>query len=155
MTLAQPFNKDAVTAEVNRFMRLYPREMLGEVIAEYIAEHFVPRLAPKKEQTLLVPYQQVVRAIERFFDLPMEAIAVKSRNRKLVYARHMMLYFLSTRTELSLNEAGKMFNQDHTTVMSARNKIIRAYQRNPTVRSDVDFLINLLFPEKELTVNNA
>lgn len=50
-------------------------------------------------------------------------LAIKSRKRELVYARQLMMWYLSENTQLTLGMIGEMFNRDHSTVIHAKGVV--------------------------------
>lgn len=149
MSISKPYTEKAIRAEIKRFIRLYPREQVGEAIVRYIGDNFVPKLSPKKELMLMVDKDLVIGLVCQYFDLSLETMANKTRKPAIVYPRQVMEFMLSTKTPLSLADVGRLLGRHHTTVLASKNKIIEAYQKNPTVRRDIDELINRLPQEAQ------
>lgn len=149
MSVAKPYTDRAVRAEIRRFIRLYPREQLDEAIVRYIEENFIPKLSLKKGQNLVCDPAVIITLVCFKFGISISEMKIRTRRHQTVYARQVMQFLLSTKTPLSLNEIGRLLNQHHTTVMASRNKIAEAYQKDPTVRKDIDELVNLLPKEAQ------
>lgn len=149
MSIPKPYTEKAIRAEIKRFIRLYPREKVGDVIVRYIGDNFVPKLSPKKELMLMVDKDLVIELVCQYFDCSFLSMKVATRKPAAVYPRQVMEFMLSTKTPLSLCDVGRMLGRHHTTVLASKNKIIEAYQKNPTIRRDIDELINQLPKEAQ------
>lgn len=149
MSIQKPYSDRAIRADVNRLIRLYPREQVGEAIVRYIGEHFIAKLSPKKGDHLQVDKDVIIGLVCGHFKMSLEIMGTLRRYEDIVYPRQIMSFFLATRTPMTLKVIGELFGQDHTTVMSSRNKIIDRYEKDPTIRKDVDELTNLL-PKPEV-----
>jgi len=65
----------------------------------------------------------MIEKIEYINEVFKTDITVKSRKREKVIGRFCLYYHLKTTTELSLNEIGKVFRQDHSSVLYGVEKI--------------------------------
>lgn len=150
MSNPAPYSERAIRGEISRTIRLYPREQLAEAIVRYIGENFVPKLSPKKRDHLLVDKDLIIGLVCGHFKVTVAQIGKKSRRKSIIYPRQILCYFLSTRSYLSLAEIGRLVKQHHTTIRNSRTKIIKAYNRNITIRADVDYLTGLL-PKEDIS----
>lgn len=71
----------------------------------------------------------VVRAIiDSVFavtNIPYNLMKAKTRNREIVYARHMAMYFLKLNTKLTLKQIGMQFGgRDHSSVIHAVQQVM-------------------------------
>lgn len=147
MSILKPYTDDQIRSEVKRLIRLYPREKLDEAIIGYIGQHFTPRLSPSKGHHKLADRDTIIGAVCGYFRMSLDEILQYGSIRTGGYYRHILWYFLATRTKFSLSSLAKMFDTHHTTLMAARNKIVRKYVSDPNVRADVDAIQNLLYPK--------
>jgi chromosomal replication initiator protein len=61
-----------------------------------------------------------------YFRISLAKITGPKRNRDIVDARHMIMYYLRNYSKLSLTQIGKQFsNRDHTSVIHAINTVER------------------------------
>lgn len=149
-----PYTNRAIRADVNRLIRLYPRNQVGEAIVRYIDEYFIAKLSPKKNDHITVDKDVIIGMVCCHFKMSLEKMKERTRAKEICYPRQVMSYFLATRSPMSLKAIGNMFDQDHTSIMSSRNKIIDAYDKNPNTRQDIDVLTNLL-PKREAQIDEA
>jgi chromosomal replication initiation ATPase DnaA len=62
------------------------------------------------------------RVLERYA-YSWQDVSGKARYRDLVFVRHLIMYLLRKKTSMSLNEIGRMFNRDHSSVINAMDCI--------------------------------
>jgi len=65
----------------------------------------------------------IISAVCNYYQIPYSTLIKKCRDRDLIKARHTLCYLLRKHTALSLTQVAKLFNQDHTSVMHAIDKI--------------------------------
>lgn len=92
----------------------------------------------------------IINNVEDCFDLKFNQVNNRSRKRHLVIPRHVAYYFTCMFTKYSLSSIGSVFNNDHATVLHAKNSV------NNMIFSDRDFrnLITNLKDKIELKVQN-
>ena len=88
---------------------------------------------------------EVLAAVAQHFDLRMEALAGKSRERGVAWARQVAMYLLRQETPASLLQIGReLGGRDHTTVMHGCAKVSEELARNARAREDVAAIRALL-----------
>jgi chromosomal replication initiator protein len=65
----------------------------------------------------------VIEKVADFYGISNADIRGKCRQRELVKARWIAMYFIRTKTDFTLNTIGDMFQRDHTTVIHALETI--------------------------------
>lgn len=65
--------------------------------------------------------------------MPTDEIKGNRRTANTVYVRHMAIYLIREYTDLSLNNVGKIFNRDHSTIISAYKGV------EARIKNDSDF----------------
>ena len=78
-----------------------------------------------KSDTLPTP-DLITKETARYFNTDARSIIGPSRSKSVAEARHVAMYLVRKMTNLSLPDTGKAFERDHTTVISAVNKIEKA-----------------------------
>lgn len=81
--------------------------------------------------------QLIINEVCKHLKTSFEKINVKSRDRELVYARQMAMYFLLNK-KYSTTQAGEPFRQDHCTALHARKTINNLASIDKQVRSDIE-----------------
>ncbi|MCL5436623.1 MAG: chromosomal replication initiator protein DnaA [Candidatus Dependentiae bacterium] len=78
-----------------------------------------------------IDYGMVARHVCHHFEYSIRDLRSTKRNKELVHARHVAMYLIKKMTDASLREIGIFFERkDHTTVLSALEKIERELKRD-------------------------
>jgi chromosomal replication initiation ATPase DnaA len=48
---------------------------------------------------------------------------IKSRKREILYARHLVMWYLCYNTKMTLTAIGKLFERDHATVLNSKKQV--------------------------------
>lgn len=70
-------------------------------------------------------------------------INIKSRNKNLVYVRHLIMFFL-IENGYSLSVSSYPFNKDHTSALHSKKTIKNRYETEKLIRFEVDELRQLI-----------
>ena len=134
--------------DIRRMTRRYGAERLPEKLATYVVENFQPKSdkptnrpsrSPKEERAFLV--EKIIGLMCEYFSFSLDKMGQKSRKRELVYARQVSMYFLSTKTKMSLKDIGALFGgKDHTTVIHGRQTILDLMSSNEDIRNEIEYL---------------
>lgn len=73
--------------------------------------------------------------------MSVEDIKSKKKTDSIANARHTSIYIIRQLTDLSLKEIGKIFERDHSTIISSINKIEINIKTIRNYDSDMDKLI--------------
>ena len=78
-------------------------------------------------QTSLIDYEKevidnLIDAVALEFNISREDMFSSKRDKDFIFPRHVAMFLLKDRLGLSLNQIGKIFNKDHTTVIYAVEK---------------------------------
>lgn len=74
----------------------------------------------KKPEKKNINVLDVISVASLYFKIPISKITGPKRDREIIDARHMSMYFIKNYSTLSLVEIGKYFgNRDHTSVIHA------------------------------------
>jgi chromosomal replication initiator protein len=65
----------------------------------------------------------VVNSTCDYFNIELVKLQNKSRQRKVVFPRQVIMYFLTEYTDMTYREIGLIFNRDHTTVIHSKDEI--------------------------------
>ena len=88
-----------------------------------------------------VTVDKVFAAIFKKYSIKQEDIKGTKRNKEIAQARHVAVYILRTVTDMSLPNIGKIFNRDHTTVLSSVENVEKRMAQSPVFRAEVEELI--------------
>jgi len=70
-------------------------------------------------------YQEsrIIKAVCNYFDTDFEKLIQRKRNREIVIPRQLCQYLLMNKGYIPCTRVGKIFNQDHSTVLHSCNSI--------------------------------
>jgi chromosomal replication initiator protein len=98
---------------------------------------------PRRAQ--LTP-QSIIACVAKYFNLPMDDMTGKSRDKSIVVPRQISMYLVREETSASLEHIGQLLGgRDHTTVMHGWDKISAAVQEDHQLRNDVLAIRSMLY----------
>lgn len=103
-------------------------------IKESYRAEFVPVITPEK----------IIQVVCDHFGLNADHLKSSCRDKELVHARHVIFYFLRKHTSISLKNAGRIFNRDHTTVLHGLDKLSDIMDTEPAVKAEVEMLGSMI-----------
>jgi len=136
------------------------RELEG-ALNKIIAYHELKNLAPTKESinailsTLenksskrsLTP-RELIAEVTRYFDISIDDILGKSREKRLSFPRQIIMYLLRSELKMSYPAIGsELGGRDHTTAMHAHTKISTELENDPKLKQDIDMIKQRLYAE--------
>jgi chromosomal replication initiator protein len=98
---------------------------------------------------MLLSTENIRDFIAKQFDTPVDDLLSKSRKRTVTFPRHIAMYLARKLTGEGLNDIGRTFNRDHSTVVHAIRVISDAMNSSGSVRGQVELLTDKI--RKELT----
>jgi len=147
MAIPKVYTSQSISSEVNRLIRLHPREKLGTAILAYIDENFIPKLELKIEDKTLDQFE-VMAIVESYFGVAKDQMLIRCRRRAILYPRQMAQFFLYRHSPLHATGVGNEFNMDHTSVLSSINRIVGLCQSDSKVQEDFEKITKLLLDKK-------
>ena len=85
--------------------------------------------------------ERILSAVSKKYGVSVEDIKSKKKTDSIANARHTSVYIIRQLTDLSLKEIGKIFERDHSTIISSINKIEINIKTIRNYESDMDKLI--------------
>ena len=104
------------------------------------AKSFISELLGGAEP-INVTVDKIFAAIEKKYDVDKSELTGKSRVQNVAQARHVAIYLIRTITEMSLPNIGKLFNRDHSTVISSIDSIEKKIASSPAIEIEINELI--------------
>lgn len=95
-------------------------------------------------EPISVTIDKIFAAVYNKFGVKREEIVGQRRNKEIVNARHIAVYLVRRITEMSLPNIGKIFNRDHTTIMSS----VETVEKRLATDNQLSFIISEI--EKEI-----
>lgn len=92
------------------------------VINKEVVEEVISIIDPGNIPTSVM-VDRILSVVANHYGVTVDDIESKRKTDTVASARHVAIYMVRTITNLSLKEVGKIFNRDHTTVMSSINRV--------------------------------
>lgn len=84
---------------------------------------------------------KIINMVCEFYGVNFDQINVKTRKRKLVIPRQIIMYLLHCHNRYSLESAAKIFKRDHATASHAKKTINNLIDTDIRIREDMAFFI--------------
>ncbi len=91
-------------------------------------------------EPLNVTIDKIFAAVYKKYNIAKEEVVGKRRNKEIATARHVAIYLIREITEISLPNIGKLFDRDHSTVMSSLDWVRKRIMAEPIFNADIDNL---------------
>lgn len=89
--------------------------------------------------------QNIIDHLCEHYNVSKEQLLSKSRDRQLVFIRHLAIYLILTKTRLTFKATGEIFGRDHTTAIHAKKMIQNYLDTNSfNKREEIEQFINQL-----------
>jgi len=108
-----------------------------------LAKQCIQDLIPGTED-VSITINKIFKVVSEKYGISIEDIKAKKRTKEISQARHAVIFLLRKATDLSLNDIGKMFDQHHTTVLSAINKMEDEINSDPFVEQQISELLKAI-----------
>ena len=112
----------------------------GNEITMELAKSCLSELLGGAEPTS-VTVEKVFSAIYRKYNVKKEDLVGSRRTKEIAAARHKAIYLVRTITEMSLPNIGKIFNRDHTTVLSSIESVEKKLRTDALLSIEIDDMI--------------
>jgi len=134
------------------------RELEG-VLNKIIAFHQLKNAPPTPESIKAVlvtleaqPFKKsatpkdIIHEVSRFYDVTLDDIVGKSREKRLAHPRQIIMYLLRTELKMSYPAIGdELGGRDHTTAMHAHTKISTDIDNDPKLKGEIDSVKQRLY----------
>lgn len=92
------------------------------------------------EEPINVTVDKIFSAVEKKYGIKKSELIGKSRVKEVATARHTAIYLVRTITEMSLPNIGKLFNRDHSTVMSSIDSVEKKITSSQAFENEINDL---------------
>ena len=114
----------------------------GEKIDMDLARGCIAELLGGAEPTS-VTVEKIFSSVYQKYGIKKEDLVSAKRNKEIAYARHITVYIIREVTEMSLPNIAKIFNRDHSTIISS----IETIERKLITDAALDFEIKEIIKE--------
>ena len=115
--------------------------MCGEKITMSLAEKSISDIVTI---TSKIDGTKIVNAAAEKYGIAADEILGKKRTKEIAWPRHMSVYVMRKLTDMSLNDIGKFFNRDHSTIITSIEKIEKESEENSSVAKEIQDLIDIV-----------
>lgn len=136
------------------------RELEG-ALNKIIVFHQLKNAAPTKEsiKAILatletqnakksVTPREIITTVSKYFDVAIEDLLGKSREKRLSFPRQIIMYLLRVELEMSFPNIGQeLGGRDHTTAIHADSKIRRELETDMKLKQDIELIRQQLYTE--------
>ncbi len=84
-----------------------------------------------------VTVEKIFGVVQNKYGISKEAITGNKRNKEIANARHISIYLIREMTEMSFPSIAKIFDRDHSTIISSYNLIAGKILRDPVLSVEV------------------
>ena len=95
----------------------------GEALTLDLVKECISSLITGDESPMITA-DKIISIVAKRYDISKDDILSKKRDQNISYARNVSIYVIRSVTQMSFPEIGKIFNRDHSTIMSS-NKVIQ------------------------------
>lgn len=96
----------------------------------------------KDKKPVVITAELISEIVSENFNVKIEDLKSKKRNKNIVYPRQISMYLCRTLTDLSLPKIGECFGgRDHSTVIHSYDKISSEIVNNPSLSNTINSLI--------------
>lgn len=116
----------------------------GKQITMELAHECIAELLGGAEP-VSVTVDRIFTAVENKYGISKEVVTGNKRNKEIANARHVSVYLIRELTEMSFPSIAKIFDRDHSTIISSYNLIASKVLRDPSLSIEINEL------KKEIT----
>ena len=98
------------------------QDLMGKEINVKLTEEILKRYVQEEAEFTPTP-DMIIEETARYYAINPDDIKGRQKTKNIALARQIAMYIIRTKTNLSLNDIGVIFNRDHTTVMHATDKV--------------------------------
>lgn len=107
-------------------------DMAARTLADIISED-VP---------LSMKINRILYTVAEKYGVDVDDLKGKKRTKEIAWPRHVAIYIMREKTDMSLPAIGTEFGRDHTTVLSSHKLIEKEISENPSFAVEINELIN-------------
>ena len=92
--------------------------------------------------------RELINTISQYFDIPLDELMGKSREKRVSFPRQIIMYLLREELKLSYPAIGvDLGGRDHTTAMHAHTKISSNIDNDLKLKQDIEMIKQRMYAE--------
>lgn len=121
-------------------------ELSGEPPSMAVVERVLSEVISKGQKRQVISCEKVLKVVEKFYNVSIEDISGKKRNKELIRPRQVSMYLLKNVVGLSYPEIGReLGGKDHTTVMYGCKMVSKDLSSSPKIKEEIELLKEYIF----------
>ncbi|MDD4124618.1 MAG: chromosomal replication initiator protein DnaA [Eubacteriales bacterium] len=92
----------------------------------------------------VITTETIFKQLEKRYGISKEEMTGKKRTADIVYVRHIAIYLIHESTDLSLKKIGRLFDRDHSTIISARDNVMKRMKSDTLFNKEITEIIEEL-----------
>ena len=130
---------EGALTRVVAYARLNKKEITIDLVSESLKE-ILPNLKPQ-----VITVDMIINSVAEYYHMPKEDFRAKRRTAQIVLPRHIAMFLSRKLTDISLPKIGEEFGgRDHTTIISACDKIGDMIEKDESFADTVKEITNLI-----------
>ena len=102
------------------------------------AKEAMKDMLPQKQDIIVTP-ERIRDTVAEYYSIPVESIMSQRRDKEVVMPRQIAMYFCHTMLSLPYKRIASLFDRnDHTTAISACNKITQMISEDPSFADTIE-----------------
>ncbi len=123
-------------------------ELKNATPTEESIRHILSSFQEQNMRRSLTP-KDLIEEIIKFYDIKMEDIVGKSREKRFAFPRQIIMYLMREELKLSYPSIGEeLGGRDHTTAMHAHSKIVKEVDNDLKLKQDIELIKQRLYSNK-------
>ena len=90
-----------------------------------------------------VTVEKIISLVAQRFSVSQEELKSRKRTKEIAFARNIAIYIIREVTDLSTPHIGRIFDRDHTTVLSATNSIEEKTKTNASLKLQLEEIASI------------
>ena len=128
---------EAVSEEYIHLNSCGCQHLSGKDITMDLARECISELLGGAEP-ISVTVEKIFAAVSKKYGIPKNNIIGKSRSKEIAMTRHIAIYLIRQITEMSFPNIAKIFDRDHSTIISSFNLIAAKIFSDPVFSSEIN-----------------
>ena len=103
-----------------------------------LAKEAMREMLPQKKEVVITP-DRIRETVAEYYSIPLESLLSQRRDKEVVMPRQIAMYFCHTLLSLPYKKIAMLFERnDHTTAISACNKIEKMIEEDPSFADTIE-----------------
>jgi len=121
-------------------------ELTKEKTSLAVVEKILAEVVARNQTRRIVSVDKILKAVHKFYQVPVDDLVNKKRNKQITKPRQVAMYLVKTITGLSFPNIGDEFGgRDHTTILYGYKIIKRKVVNSKSMRDEIELLKEMIF----------